>query len=160
MNVIIIGGGIGGLTLALALEHRGIACRIYEAAPEVYPLGVGINILPSASRVLCEFGLESALTRAAVLTREAVFFNRFGQHIFANRSGDSQATHRPSSRSTVPTSIACCSGPYGSALVATSHGRVEVLGFRAGQLERHCTFPTCGNRRSAPVPAWRRRDRM
>ena len=81
MDIGIIGGGIGGLTLALFLHRAGIACRVFESAPQIRPLGVGINILPHASRELAQLGLEAALTRAAVLTREAVFFNRFGQLI-------------------------------------------------------------------------------
>jgi NADPH-dependent 2,4-dienoyl-CoA reductase/sulfur reductase-like enzyme len=43
MDIVIIGGGIGGLTLALALHLRGIPCRVYESAPEVKELGVGID---------------------------------------------------------------------------------------------------------------------
>ena len=82
MNVIIVGGGIGGFTLALFLHRAGIGCRIYELAAEIRPLGVGINILPHASRVLGDLGLESALSQVSVLTREAVFFNRFGQLIY------------------------------------------------------------------------------
>ena len=53
MDVLIIGAGVGGLTLALELHERGIACRVFEAAPEVRPLGVGINLLPHAVK---EFG--------------------------------------------------------------------------------------------------------
>ncbi len=83
MDVIIIGGGIGGLTLALALHREGIPARAFEAAPEMRPLGVGINVLPHAAAILCNLGLEDVLTRAAVLTREAAFFNRFGQLIHA-----------------------------------------------------------------------------
>jgi len=48
MDIVIIGGGIGGLTLALALHLRGIPCRVYESAPEVKELGVGITLLPTA----------------------------------------------------------------------------------------------------------------
>ncbi|HKP65636.1 MAG TPA: NAD(P)-binding protein, partial [Casimicrobiaceae bacterium] len=62
MEIAIVGAGIGGLTLALALKRAGIASRVYEATPEVRPLGVGINILPHASRELGLLGLESALT--------------------------------------------------------------------------------------------------
>ena len=44
MDIAIIGGGIAGLSLALNLHARGIACRVYEAAPEVRELGVGITV--------------------------------------------------------------------------------------------------------------------
>jgi 2-polyprenyl-6-methoxyphenol hydroxylase-like FAD-dependent oxidoreductase len=87
MDVLIIGAGIGGLALALMLHRRGIACRVYEAAPEIRPLGVGINVLPHAARELGELGLEAELARAAVLTREAAFFNRFGQLIYREPLG-------------------------------------------------------------------------
>lgn len=82
MDVIIIGGGIGGLTTALALHNAGIACRVYESASEVKPIGVGVNLLPHATRELAALGLESALARCAVTTRDANFFNRFGQLIY------------------------------------------------------------------------------
>jgi 2-polyprenyl-6-methoxyphenol hydroxylase-like FAD-dependent oxidoreductase len=81
MEVAIIGAGIGGLTLALALQSAGIASRVFEATTDLRPLGVGINVLPHASRELRLLGLESALTNVSVLTREAAFFNRFGQLI-------------------------------------------------------------------------------
>ena len=86
-EVLIIGAGVGGLTLALALHRAGIACRVFEAAPEIRPVGVGINILPHATRELAELGLEGALARVAVTTREATFFNRFGQLIYAEPLG-------------------------------------------------------------------------
>jgi 2-polyprenyl-6-methoxyphenol hydroxylase-like FAD-dependent oxidoreductase len=41
-EVVIVGAGIGGLTLALCLERAGIACRVYGAAAEIAPLGVAI----------------------------------------------------------------------------------------------------------------------
>lgn len=87
MEVLIIGAGIGGLTLGLMLHRAGISCRIFEAAPEVKPVGVGINVLPHASKELCDLGLEAGLAGVAVTTRESAFFNRFGQLIFREPAG-------------------------------------------------------------------------
>jgi 2-polyprenyl-6-methoxyphenol hydroxylase-like FAD-dependent oxidoreductase len=87
VDVIIIGGGIGGLTTALALHKAGIACRVYESAPEVKPIGVGVNLLPHATRELAVLGLESALAQCAVTTKDANFFNRFGQLIYNEKLG-------------------------------------------------------------------------
>ncbi len=81
MEVVILGAGIGGLTLALTLHRAGIAARLFEAAPEIRGAGVGVNILPHATRELAELGLEDSLAHVAVTTREAAFFNRFGQLI-------------------------------------------------------------------------------
>ena len=86
-GILIVGGGIGGLTLALALHRRGIACTVFEAAPEFRPLGVGINMLPHAIRELTALGLEPALEAHGVEAREFAYFNRHGQKIFTEPCG-------------------------------------------------------------------------
>ena len=87
MEVLIIGGGIGGLVLALSLHEAGIACRVFEAAPGIKPLGVGINLLPHGMRELTELGLQEKLARVAVETQELRFYNRYGQFIFREPRG-------------------------------------------------------------------------
>ena len=86
-DVIIVGGGIGGLTLALMLQQRGIGARVYEAAPEIRPIGVGISLLPHAGKELGLLGLLDALTDVAVTTRDSRFFNRFGQFVYSEPVG-------------------------------------------------------------------------
>lgn len=86
-DVIVVGAGVGGLTLALALHARGIGCRVYEQAAEIAPLGVGINVLPHATAELERLGLLPALEACAVTTKEAGFFNRFGQHVYSEPVG-------------------------------------------------------------------------
>lgn len=86
-QVIIVGAGIGGLTLGLRLHRAGIPCRIYEAAPEIKPLGVGINLLPHASKELTELGLQDALANVAITTTKIAYYNRFGQLIYNDPCG-------------------------------------------------------------------------
>ena len=85
--VVIVGGGVGGLTLALSLHQAGIPCRVFESAPEIKPLGVGINLLPHGMRELTELGLQERLARVAVETSELSFYNRFGQFIYKEPRG-------------------------------------------------------------------------
>jgi 2-polyprenyl-6-methoxyphenol hydroxylase-like FAD-dependent oxidoreductase len=94
-EVIIVGAGIGGLTLGLALHQAGIACRIYESAAELKAVGVGINLLPHATREFAALGLEKALSRVAIETSDATFFNRFGQLIYQEPLGRAAGYDHP-----------------------------------------------------------------
>ena len=69
-EVIIVGAGIGGLTLGLALHQAKISCRIFESAPAIKPIGVGINLLPHATKELAALGLEPDLAKAAITTTD------------------------------------------------------------------------------------------
>ena len=86
-NIAIVGAGIGGLTLALGLHQAGISCRVFESAPEIKPLGVGINILPHAVRELEHLGLLDALAQVGVTTRESAFYNAHGQFVYSEPAG-------------------------------------------------------------------------
>jgi len=86
-RVAVIGAGIGGLTLALELHAAGVECQVFEAVPELSAVGVGINLLPHATRELSRLGVGKELASVAVAPRESVYFNRFGQHIHTERIG-------------------------------------------------------------------------
>ena len=60
-EITIIGAGIGGLTLAVALEKKGIPFQLYEQAESFEALGYGIQISPNVVRVLWKLGLEKQL---------------------------------------------------------------------------------------------------
>src|SRR6266446_7412830 len=87
MKVIIVGGGIGGLTTALMLHARGIHCEVYEQSDAIRELGVGINTLPHAIKELTELGLLDRLDAVGIRTYELFYTNRFGQEIWRELRG-------------------------------------------------------------------------
>ncbi len=89
MKVVVSGGGIGGLTLALSLHQRldDAQVHVYEAAPEFRALGLGINLMPHAIRVLAELGLLERLSELAVEAKEFAFYSSKGQHIYSEPTG-------------------------------------------------------------------------
>ena len=95
MTIAIVGGGICGLSLALNLHARGIACRVYEAAPELKEFGVGITLLPHAMRELSALGLGDELLAAGIENAESCFFNRFGQLIYKEPRGKAAGYQYP-----------------------------------------------------------------
>jgi 2-polyprenyl-6-methoxyphenol hydroxylase-like FAD-dependent oxidoreductase len=86
-DVLIVGGGIGGLTLALSCHQAGISAQVFEAAPEIQPLGVGINLLPHGMRELTELGLADRLAAQAIETRTLAYYSRYGQPIISDLRG-------------------------------------------------------------------------
>jgi 2-polyprenyl-6-methoxyphenol hydroxylase-like FAD-dependent oxidoreductase len=87
MTILIAGGGIGGLTLALSLHQIGVAAKVFESVSELKPLGVGINVLPHAVRELIALGLTERLEAAAVRTKELAYFSKRGQPIWSEPRG-------------------------------------------------------------------------
>lgn len=87
MKVIVVGGGIGGLTTALSLHAAGIEVDVYESVPTLAALGVGINLQPNAVRELIELGLGDALAQTAVPTSTLAYYNRHGQQIWSEPRG-------------------------------------------------------------------------
>ncbi len=87
-HVLISGGGIAGLSLALTLHQVGVPCTVYEAVPELRPLGVGINLQPNAVRELYDLGFAQAdLDAVGVPAREWALVGRNGNDIYAEPRG-------------------------------------------------------------------------
>lgn len=87
LNIAIVGAGITGLALALALHRRGIPARVYEAATQLSEIGAGITLLPHAMREIEALGLAGMVSAAGIENRESAFFNRFGQKLFSELRG-------------------------------------------------------------------------
>jgi len=87
LKVIVAGAGIGGLTAALSLQKVGIDVVVYEATAEILPLGVGLNVLPHASRELIALGLEKEIDNFAIRTTAMNYYNCEGKLVIGQPCG-------------------------------------------------------------------------
>lgn len=86
-SALIVGGGIGGLVTALKLHRIGVSVRVFESVETIKALGVGINLLPHAVRVLTELGLAEELEKTGLPTAELIYVNKFGKEIWQEERG-------------------------------------------------------------------------
>lgn len=136
----IVGGGIGGLTAALALQHHGVACEVYERAPELHEIGSGVGLWPGALRVLDRLGVGDAVR--ALTTRwelggiragDGRFLVRYSGDHFARIFGERLAgVHRGELQQVLLRAL-----PDGT--VHTGHECVGVDAARAGAVVRFAT---------------------
>jgi 2-polyprenyl-6-methoxyphenol hydroxylase-like FAD-dependent oxidoreductase len=86
--VIIAGGGIGGLATALTLHQIGVPSIVFEAVPEMRPLGVGINLQPNAVRELSDLGIaDTDLDGVGLPAREWALVGLNGNDIYSEPRG-------------------------------------------------------------------------
>ena len=87
-EVLIAGGGIGGLVLALTLHQIGVRCTVLESVRELKPLGVGVNLQPNAVRELEDLGIgEAELDAVGIPAREWALVELNGKDIYAEPRG-------------------------------------------------------------------------
>ena len=87
MTVLIAGGGIAGLALGLTCHQIGVPFKVFEAVPEIKPLGVGINLQPTAVRELYDLGLEDRLPEIGVKTRDYGMYSKKGLEVWVEPRG-------------------------------------------------------------------------
>ncbi|MCR8995541.1 NAD(P)-binding protein [Brevibacillus sp. 7WMA2] len=71
-SFLIIGGGIAGLTAAIALQQLGLDVKVYERFPEIRPAGAGIMIAPNALRALARLGLDKAVQKQGYVSPRGI----------------------------------------------------------------------------------------
>lgn len=81
LRIVIAGGGIGGLTAAVALSQRGHQVQVIERAPELLPVGAGLTVQINAMRALAKLGLAEQVAAAGQILRRAEFRNWDGGEI-------------------------------------------------------------------------------
>lgn len=87
MKITIAGAGIAGCVAGMLLADQGHDVQVFEAVPQLSPLGVGINVLPHAVSVLDRLGLADTLESRGIATGELVYYNRHGQRIWGEPRG-------------------------------------------------------------------------
>jgi 2-polyprenyl-6-methoxyphenol hydroxylase-like FAD-dependent oxidoreductase len=153
MDVIIIGAGIGGLTAALALHQVGINARVYESAEDIRELGVGINLLPHATKILDAYGVLDALAAIAIETKDLTYFNKFGQTIWSEPRGIEAGYRWPQlsiHRGALQTALLrAVHQRLGAERIFTGHHLTRIGPSSAGRLHAHFISRATG----APVAA-------
>jgi 2-polyprenyl-6-methoxyphenol hydroxylase-like FAD-dependent oxidoreductase len=124
LQVIVAGGGVGGLSLALSLHQAGIAVRVYEAVRDPSPLGVGINLQPTAVRELTELGLGDVLSVSGIATQCLNLCNKFGQLIHSELRGIAAGYRWPQ--------VSIHRGQFQVLLIRAVRDRIGAENFRSG----------------------------
>ena len=84
-RIAIIGGGIGGLTLATALSQRGVSVEVFEQTPELTEIGAAIALSANSTRELRRLGLLEAITAVSTQPTEVIYRDwRDGRRIAAH----------------------------------------------------------------------------
>ncbi|HST53543.1 MAG TPA: FAD-dependent monooxygenase [Pyrinomonadaceae bacterium] len=78
MRIVIVGGGIGGLSAALALRREGFEPKVFEQAPALLEAGAAIAVWPNAMRVLRSLGVGDAVAERGGLLKRARWLDRGG----------------------------------------------------------------------------------
>jgi 2-polyprenyl-6-methoxyphenol hydroxylase-like FAD-dependent oxidoreductase len=87
VDVLIAGGGIGGLVTALCLHRAGFSVRVHERLEILEPIGFGIVLQPFCVKLLNELGLKSELDEIGIRIIKSVYYSQQGQVIYQEARG-------------------------------------------------------------------------
>ena len=82
----ILGGGIGGLTLAIALQRKNFDVTVYEAAPQWKPLGAGLGLAGNAVNAFHDIGIDKEVLKEGKVLKKVVIKNRRGKILLSTDS--------------------------------------------------------------------------
>lgn len=82
----ITGGGIGGLTLAIALQQKGFDVTVYESAPQIKPVGAGLGLAANAVKSFAELGIADEVLGASRIIKKVIIKDERGRTILATDS--------------------------------------------------------------------------
>ena len=75
----IVGAGIGGLTLAIALQRKGFNVSVFENAPSLKPLGAGLALAANAVNAFSEIGIADVVLNAGSILRKLMIKDDSGR---------------------------------------------------------------------------------
>ncbi|MTD53345.1 FAD-dependent monooxygenase [Amycolatopsis pithecellobii] len=146
MRIAVIGAGIAGLTTALALHRAGLACRVYEQAGRLGPVGAGIQLAPNASKLLHRLGLRDELMRTAARPRalrrrrwrdgQVLGHTVLGQHCVELYGAPYYTMHRADLHRMLADALPEGTVRLGSSCVGVETGDVTAVRFATGAAER------------------------
>jgi len=134
MRIAIVGGGIGGLTVALALREFGFEVEVYEQAPALLDVGAAIAVWPNALRVLDRLGLTEVINEHAGAIDEIRWLDQHGFLVNRVPVSRSVALHRADLQSTLLHALPPSWIKLGHSLVAyETRGDKVVASFANGE---------------------------
>jgi salicylate hydroxylase len=154
-RIAIVGGGIGGLTLAVALRQRGIEADVYEQAQQLGEIGAAVALSANSTRELRRLGIGDALATVSTEPGELIYRNwRVGSRIAAHPVRENMnyqqicgAPYYGIHRADLQRIL---SGALGGAGLHLDHRLTEIRDLGGGALSAaSCPWPSC---RRCPIP--------
>ena len=145
VRIAIAGGGIGGLSVALALREFGFEAEVYEQAPALLDVGAAIALWPNAMRVLERLGLGTMIREHAGEMQEIRWLDRRGFLINRVRIANAVALHRADLQSTLLHSLPAGWIKLGFSLVAYETRGDKVVARFSNTEEIEADFLICAD---------------